>query len=181
MTRGTFANVRIKNLLAEGREGGWTRFMPDGEVMPMFDAATKYRESGTPLIVFGGVDYGMGSSRDWAAKGTLLLGVKAVVAKSFERIHRSNLIGMGVLPLCFREGEGADTLGLTGDEVFSLSGIDDASFQPGQDATLEIQRADGTVDQAVVTVRLDTAMEIEYYRHGGILPYVLRGILSANS
>lgn len=181
MTRGTFANVRIKNLLADGQEGGWTKYIPDGEIMPVFDAAQKYHDSETPLIVFGGVDYGMGSSRDWAAKGTLLLGVKAVVAKSFERIHRSNLIGMGVLPLCFKDGEDVDSLGITGKEEYSITGLDDASFKPGQSATLEIHRPDGSVDKAEVDVRLDTAMEVEYYRHGGILQYVLRGIISSHS
>ncbi len=179
MTRGTFANVRIKNKMADGREGGWTKLMPEGELMPTFDGAQKYYESGIPLIVFGGVDYGMGSSRDWAAKGTLLLGVKAVVAKSFERIHRSNLIGMGVLPLCFKDGEDAETLGLDGSEVYAIEGIDDASFKPGQTATLQITRSDGTTESVELLVRLDTAMEVEYYRHGGILPYVLRGILSS--
>ena len=181
MTRGTFANVRIKNLLAEGKEGGWTKYIPDGEIISVFDAAQKYHESNTPLIVFGGVDYGMGSSRDWAAKGTLLLGVNAVVAKSFERIHRSNLIGMGVLPLCFKEGEDVESLNITGNEEYSITGLDDASFKPGQSATLEIHRPDGSVDKAEVDVRLDTAMEIEHYRHGGILQYVLRGIISSHS
>lgn len=179
MTRGTFANVRIRNLLADGREGGWTRYHETGEIEPIFDAAMKYRESGTPLIVFGGDDYGMGSSRDWAAKGTNLLGVRAVVTKSFERIHRSNLIGMGVLPLCFQPGESVETLNITGREKFSISGLNGTDFTPGQTATLRIEREDGSVDEATLTVRLDTAMEVEYYRHGGILQYVLRDIIAA--
>ncbi len=181
MTRGTFANVRIKNRLADGKEGGYTKLMPEGELMSVFEAAKHYDERKEPRIVFGGVDYGMGSSRDWAAKGTSLLGVKAVVTKSFERIHRSNLIGMGVLPLCFKDGDDADSLGLTGEETFSLKGLDDASFEPRQDVTLEIRRPDGQVDSVQLVVRIDTGIEAEYYRHGGILPYVLRNIIQANS
>lgn len=179
MTRGTFANVRIRNHLAEGREGGWTRYHETGEILSVFDAAEKYRGEGTPLIVFGGDDYGMGSSRDWAAKGTNLLGVRAVVTKSFERIHRSNLIGMGVLPLCFKEGEDVETLKITGRETYALMGLNGSDFKPGQSATLRIEREDGSVDEAEVTVRLDTSMEVEYYRHGGILQYVLRDIIAA--
>lgn len=176
MTRGTFANVRIKNLMADGKEGGYTKKQPEGELMDIFDAAAAYRKDKTPLIVFGGVDYGMGSSRDWAAKGTNLLGVRAVVAKSFERIHRSNLIGMGVLPLQFPEGKGADTLNITGAETFDLEGLDN-QLQPGQKVKLNIKRADGSVDSVDLDVRIDTAIEVEYYRHGGILPYVLRSLL----
>ena len=176
MTRGTFANVRIKNRLADGKEGGYTKLQPEGEILPIHDACLRYAERGAPLIVFGGIDYGMGSSRDWAAKGTALLGVKAVVAKSFERIHRSNLIGMGVLPLEFTNGEDADSLGLDGSETFSLPDLDD-DLSPGHDLALIIRRAD---DESVATlrVRIDTAIEVHYYRHGGILPYVLRQILS---
>lgn len=177
MTRGTFANVRIKNLMADGLEGGYTKLMPEGTVMDIYDACEIYRERGVPLIVFGGFDYGMGSSRDWAAKGTNLLGVKAVVATSFERIHRSNLLGMGVLPLQFAEGEDAGTLGLDGTEEFALRGYAE-SLQPGQTITLEIKRADGTVDTTELRVRIDTGIEVEYYRHGGILPYVLRQIVA---
>jgi aconitate hydratase len=177
MTRGTFANVRIKNLMAGGKEGGNTRLMPEGTVMPIFDACQQYRERSIPLIVFGGVDYGMGSSRDWAAKGTNLLGVRAVVAKSFERIHRSNLLGMGVLPLQFKEGQDAQSLGLDGSEVFSLEGLSD-ELKPGQSLTLEIKSANGTVRSIELDLRIDTAIEVEYYRHGGILPYVLRSLLS---
>lgn len=177
MTRGTFANVRIKNLMASGKEGGYTRMSSEGELLDIYDACQEYAKTGTPLIVFGGVDYGMGSSRDWAAKGTNLLGVKAVVAKSFERIHRSNLIGMGVLPLQFRDGEDAEVLRIDGSESFSLLGLDDG-FTPGQSVVLEITDSDGTVRQSELIARIDTGIEVEYYRHGGILPYVLRSILS---
>lgn len=176
MTRGTFANVRIKNRMADGKEGGFTKKQPEGEVMAIYDACQAYQQEGTPLIVFGGVDYGMGSSRDWAAKGTRLLGVKAVVAKSFERIHRSNLIGMGVMPLCFPEGVDAQTLQLDGTEIFDLPELSD-QLQPGQDVTLVIHRANGQQDQVSLRVRIDTGIELDYYRHGGILPYVLRNLL----
>ncbi|MGF1530910.1 MAG: aconitate hydratase AcnA [Puniceicoccaceae bacterium] len=176
MTRGTFANVRIKNLMAEGREGGYTKVHPGGEIVPIFEAAEAYRRAGTPLIVIAGKDYGMGSSRDWAAKGTALLGVKAVIAESFERIHRSNLLGMGVLPLQFPEGVSAATLGLKGDEVFSLGELHD-EIAPASTTQLKIARSDGSVDFQPVIVRIDTAVEADYYRHGGILPYVLRRLL----
>jgi aconitate hydratase len=178
MTRGTFANVRIKNKMADGKEGGFTKLQPAGKVMPIYDACQEYARSGTGLIIFGGADYGMGSSRDWAAKGTALLGVKAVVAKSFERIHRSNLLGMGVLPLEFPEGQSAETLGLDGTEVFALPGLGE-NLQPRQKMELVIQRADGRVDKATLVARIDTLIEVEYYRHGGILPYVLRQLLKA--
>ena len=176
MTRGTFANVRIKNRMADGREGGYTKLMPEGEVVDIHDASLAYAERKVPLIVFGGVDYGMGSSRDWAAKGTNLLGVKAVVAKSFERIHRSNLIGMGVLPLQFAEGMGADTLRLDGSEVYSLKGLE-SGIEPGQTVELEIVRADGQVETVPLRLRIDTGIEVDYFMHGGILPYVLRSLL----
>ena len=176
MTRGTFANVRIKNRMAEGKEGGYTKLQPDGEIVPIFDASHAYRKQGTPLIVFGGVDYGMGSSRDWAAKGTNLLGVKAVVTRSYERIHRSNLIGMGVLPLQFQDGDSVDSLAIDGSETFSLKGIGQ-DIEPGQQVTLVIDRADGSTQEVLLDVRIDTAIEVEYYRHGGILPYVLRSLL----
>ncbi len=180
MTRGTFANVRVKNLMADGKEGGFTKIMPEGEPATIFDAAQVYRERGTPLIVFTGIDYGMGSSRDWAAKGTNLLGVKAVVARSYERIHRSNLIGMGVMPLEFAEGVSAQTLGLDGSEIVSLPGLDD-DLKPGQTLTAVIECADGTKIEVELKARVDTAIEVEYIRNGGILPYVLRDILkSAN-
>jgi aconitate hydratase len=177
MTRGTFGNVRIKNLMVPGTEGGVTRFQPGDEVMPIFEAATRYAEQGVPLVVLAGHEYGTGSSRDWAAKGTKLLGVRAVVAASYERIHRSNLVGMGVLPLQFHEGASAQTLHLEGDEVFTVLGLDD-SLRPQQDLSLRITRSSGVTDEVPVRCRIDTPVEIEYYRHGGILPYVLRQLLA---
>ncbi|MCH8474672.1 MAG: aconitate hydratase [Opitutales bacterium] len=179
MTRGTFANVRVKNHLADGKEGGFTKIMPEGKPASIYEACQVYAERKTPLIVFAGEDYGMGSSRDWAAKGTKLLGVKAVVAASFERIHRSNLLGMGVLPLQFPEGVTTKTLGLDGTEQFSVLGLND-TLMPGQDLTLVIERKDGEREELKVRARVDTAIEVEYYRHGGILPYVLRSILREN-
>ncbi len=179
MTRGTFANVRIKNLMADGKEGGFTKLMPEGEIMPIYDACQKYLERDTPTIVFAGVDYGMGSSRDWAAKGTNLLGVKAVIAKSFERIHRSNLIGMGVLPLEFMDGETAESLGLDGSEIINLTGLSD-DLKPGAVLQLSILRDGDLSIKTDVKLRIDTAIEVEYYRHGGILPYVLKNILSSS-
>ncbi len=176
MTRGTFANVRIKNLMCPGTEGGVTKF--NGEVMPIYDAAMKYAETKTPLMIFSGQEYGTGSSRDWAAKGTALLGVKAVVAQSFERIHRSNLCGMGVLPLQFPDGMTAQTLKLDGTESFDLLGLSD-DIKPMSDITLVIHRANGTEEKVTLRSRIDTAIEVEYVRHGGILPYVLRQLLSA--
>ena len=178
MTRGTFANVRIKNRMAHGREGGFTRLMPEGDLLPIYDACQEYKRRGVSTIVFAGTDYGMGSSRDWAAKGTRLLGVKAVVARSFERIHRSNLIGMGVLPLEFLHGENPDSLGLDGSEVVSIKGLSD-DLEPGMNLHLFVQRADGSGLKTQVKLRIDTAVEIEYYRHGGILPYVLRRIIAS--
>jgi aconitate hydratase len=180
MTRGTFGNVRVKNKMADGKEGGFTKLMPEGEVMPIFDACEEYKKRGTPLIVFSGIDYGMGSSRDWAAKGVNLLGVRAVVARSYERIHRSNLLGLGVLPLQFREGTSAASLGLDGSEIISIPGLNEG-LQPGQDLKIEIERADGTKETVETLVRIDTAIEIEYFRHGGILPFVLREILKGES
>jgi len=176
MTRGTFANVRIKNLMVPGTEGGVTKYQPAGEQMSIYDAAMKYQNEGRPLIILAGHEYGTGSSRDWAAKGTRLLGVKAVVAASFERIHRSNLVGMGVLPLQFVEGTNAQSLGLDGSEVFSVTGLSDA-IQPGQMLTLEIVRAAGQTENVPVKLRIDTPIEVDYYRHGGILPFVLRELL----
>ena len=176
MTRGTFANVRFKNLLANGKEGGYTKLMPEGDILPIFDACDTYRERGEGLIVIAGEDYGMGSSRDWAAKGTSLLGVKAVVAKSFERIHRSNLLGMGVLPLQFPEGVDAESLMLDGSETFSLPGLN-PDLKPGQTLALQITRVNGSTDEVELRVRIDTDIEVEYFRNGGILPYVLRDIL----
>jgi aconitate hydratase len=191
MTRGTFANVRIKNLMVPGVEGGVTRYFPSagsgpsggnriaetGETMPIFDAAMKYQAAGTPLVILAGHEYGTGSSRDWAAKGTRLLGVKAVVAASFERIHRSNLVGMGVLPLQFVDGTNAQSLGLDGSEVFGITGLSDA-IEPGQVVTLEITRKDGKREAVPVKLRIDTPIEIDYYRHGGILPFVLRELMA---
>ena len=178
MTRGTFANVRIKNLMVPGVEGGFTRFQPDGTRMTIYEAALRYREQGTPLIVLAGQEYGTGSSRDWAAKGTQLLGVRAVVARSFERIHRSNLVGMGVLPCQFPEGAGADSLHLDGSEIYDLLGIE-PEIQPRQQIDLVVHRPDGRTETIPVTVRIDTPVEVEYYRHQGILPYVLSGLLKA--
>ena len=176
MTRGTFANVRIKNLMVPGVEGGVTKHQPDGAQLDIYDAAVKYQAEGTPLVILAGQEYGTGSSRDWAAKGTRLLGVKAVVTESFERIHRSNLVGMGVLPCCFEEGTSVKTLALDGTETYSLLGLSD-DVKPRQKLTLEITRKDGKVDKVPVVCRIDTAIEVDYYRHGGILPYVLRQIL----
>ncbi len=178
MMRGTFANVRLRNRLAPGTEGGWTRHQPDGGRMAIYDAAMRYREEGVPLVVLAGAEYGSGSSRDWAAKGTLLLGVRAVLAKSFERIHRSNLVFMGVLPLVFRDGDDADSLGLTGEESFDLTGIAEG-LVPRGDVRVRAARADGTVVEFAVTARIDTPDELDYYRHGGILPYVLRRLAAA--
>jgi aconitate hydratase len=205
MTRGTFANVRIKNLMVPGTEGGVTTFygsatVPvanggksatadsssgepearatlEGERMSIFDAAMKYAETRTPLVILAGHEYGTGSSRDWAAKGTRLLGVKAVIAASFERIHRSNLLGMGVLPLQFSDGTTAQSLGLDGSEKFSITGLSD-SIKPGQQVTLEIENKNREKRSVPVKLRIDTPIEIDYYRHGGILPFVLRQLLS---
>src|SRR5437762_7322110 len=180
MTRGTFANVRIKNLMVPETEGGVTKYFAngDGEEMSIFDAAAKYAQTNTPLIILAGHEYGTRSSREWAAKGTRLLGVRVVVAASFERIHRSNLVGMGVLPLQFLEGTNAQTLKLDGSETFSVTGLSE-SMGPGQQVMLEIQRAGGT-DSIPVKLRIDTPIEVDYYRHGGILPFVLRELLAKN-
>jgi aconitate hydratase len=184
MMRGTFANVRIKNLMigpaADGSrvEGGITVHQPSGEQMSIYDAAMKYQADGVPTVVFGGEEYGTGSSRDWAAKGTQLLGVKAVVARSFERIHRSNLVGMGVLPLQFKGDDSAASLGIAGDETFDIMGLE-REIKPQQDATLVIRRPDGSSRTVSLTLRIDTPIEVDYYRHGGILPFVLRQLLAA--
>ena len=172
MMRGTFANIRIRNQVAPGTEGGWTTYFPTGEVTSVYDASMQYQASGTPLVVLGGKDYGMGSSRDWAAKGTMLLGVKAVIAESFERIHRSNLVGMGVLPLVYKAGETADTLGLDGTETFDFPVTDDVT--PRQEITVTATKTDGTKVQFQAICRLDTPIDVDYYRNGGILNYVLR-------
>ncbi|MBC5824524.1 MAG: aconitate hydratase AcnA [Candidatus Eremiobacteraeota bacterium] len=173
MARGTFANVRLRNTLAPGTEGGFTRHLPDGEVTSIFDAATRYADEGVPLIIIAGKEYGSGSSRDWAAKGPRLLGVRAVIAESFERIHRSNLIGMGVLPLQFDAGQSSATLGLTGEESFDISGLAQG-VRPGARIVVAARSADGAVKSFAALVRIDTPDEAEYYRHDGILPYVLR-------
>ena len=177
MARGTFANIRLKNRLVPGVEGGVTLYLPDGERMNIYDAALKYRASGTPLVVLAGKEYGSGSSRDWAAKGALLLGIKAVITESFERIHRSNLIGMGVLPLVFKPGENADTLGLTGQEVFSIEGLHN-EMQPKSEVTVRAKKADGSETVFKAIARLDTVIEVDYYRNGGILHTVLRNMLA---
>jgi aconitate hydratase len=175
MTRGTFANVRLKNLLLPGTEGGVTIHLPSGQEMSVFEAANRYREEGTPLLVIAGKEYGTGSSRDWAAKGSQLLGVKAVIAEGYERIHRSNLIGMGVLPLQFREGEGVEALGLTGHELFNIEGLND-QLQPGQELTVRVVEED-QIKSFRVNVRIDSPVEVNYYRNGGILQTVLRNLL----
>ncbi|RST30026.1 aconitate hydratase AcnA [Sphingomonas ginkgonis] len=172
MMRGTFANIRIRNRMLDGVEGGMTRYAPTGEVMPIYDAAMKYKADGTPLVVLAGKEYGTGSSRDWAAKGTVLLGVRAVIAESFERIHRSNLVGMGVLPLQFKDGETAQSLGLTGAESFTITGV--AGIKPRQDVTVSVRTAAGEEKSFTARCRIDTYNELEYFHAGGILPYVLR-------
>ncbi len=179
MTRGTFANVRIKNLMLPGTEGGVTKHYPGGEQMSIFDASMKYQSEGVPLVVIAGQEYGTGSSRDWAAKGTRLLGVKAVIAQSFERIHRNNLVGMGVLPLQFKEGVNAQTLKLDGTETFDITGLN-GDIKPRQDVNLVINRASGAKEVVPLTLRIDTPIEIDYFQHGGILPYVLRQVVSQN-
>jgi aconitate hydratase len=176
MMRGTFANIRLRNQLAPGTEGGWTRHQPSDEQMSIYDAALQYQSAGTPLVVLAGTEYGTGSSRDWAAKGTLLLGVKAVIAKSYERIHRSNLIGMGVLPLQFMDGEGADTLGLTGKEVFDIEGHADAAADT---VSVTATPDGGEPIRFKAKVRIDTPKERDYFEHGGILHYVLRQLATA--
>jgi aconitate hydratase len=170
MMRGTWANIRLRNVLAPGTEGGWTVHQPDGEKMSIYDAALRYQQEKTPLVVLAGKEYGAGSSRDWAAKGTCLLGVKAVIAESYERIHRSNLVGMGVLPLEYMFGENRESLGLTGHEVFEIAGLD--ALTPRQTLTVKAGPKSFTV-----RVRVDTPEELAYLKHGGILQYVLRQML----
>lgn len=178
--RGTFANVRIKNLMIPGSEGGITLYQatPNSEpvTMSIYDAAMQYQSQGIPTVVFGGREYGTGSSRDWAAKGTQLLGVKAVIATSFERIHRSNLIGMGVLPLQFKGDDNVGSLGIQGNEQFDILGLD--NIQPQKDVTLIIHKKNGEHKTVSLLCRIDTAIEVDYFRHGGILPYVLRELMS---
>jgi aconitate hydratase len=184
MMRGTFANVRIKNRMIPAKpdgsavEGGITIHQPSGEQMSIYDAAMKYVNEGTPTMIFGGEEYGTGSSRDWAAKGTQLLGVKAVLVRSFERIHRSNLVGMGVLPLQFIGNDSVESLGITGKETYDLVGLE-GEIKPQQIVTLVIKREDGTQQDVKVLLRIDTPIEVDYYKHGGILPFVLRQLLAA--
>ena len=168
--RGTFANIRLRNQLAPGTEGGWTRHQPSGEQMSIYDASMRYEADGVPLMVIGGKEYGSGSSRDWAAKGILLLGVKAVLVESFERIHRSNLVGMGVLPLQFLPGESAESHGLTGTEIFDVTGLEARATE----VTVVATTADGAATELKAQVRIDTPKEWDYFRNGGILHYVLR-------
>ncbi len=176
--RGTFANIRIRNEMVPGVEGGMTKHLPDGAVMPIYDAAMLYQKEGVPLVIVGGKEYGTGSSRDWAAKGTLLLGVKAVIVESFERIHRSNLVGMGVLPLQFKEGVTRQSLKLDGTERYDILGVAQG-LKPRSELACRIHRADGKVDEIKLLCRIDTLDELEYFRHGGILQYVLRQMMKA--
>jgi aconitate hydratase len=178
MVRGTLANIRLRNQLAPGTEGGWTTHIPSDERMFIFDAAMKYQQEGVPLLIIAGKEYGSGSSRDWAAKGVRLLGVRAVIAESFERIHRSNLVGMGVLPIQFLEGENKETVGLTGQETYHIEGVPGAIASGGR-AVVRAVAADGSEKRFEVAVRIDTPQEIEYYRNGGILPYVLRQVAAS--
>lgn len=175
--RGTFANVRLQNELAPETEGWWTTHLPSGEVTSVYEAAMRYQDAGTPLGVLAGKEYGSGSSRDWAAKGPALLGVKFVLAESFERIHRQNLVGMGILPLQFKPGESSASHGLTGRETFSVLGLE-IGIVPGQDATLQFAREDGSTEAVIVTIRIDQAAEVAIFGHGGILPMVLREALT---
>ncbi|NOZ72920.1 MAG: aconitate hydratase, partial [Chloroflexi bacterium] len=179
MMRGTFANIRIRNRLVPGVEGGYTVYQPSGEKMSIFDAAMKYQADGTPLIIIAGKEYGTGSSRDWAAKGPQLQGVRAVIAQSYERIHRSNLVGMGILPLQFLPGDSAESLGLSGFESYDIIGLDD-DMQPGQTYTVRAKADDGKVTEFQVISRIDTPVEVEYYKNGGILHTVLRRMARSN-
>jgi aconitate hydratase len=177
MMRGTFGNIRLRNLLAQGKEGFWTEHFPSGEVTTIFEASERYRADGTPLVVLAGKEYGTGSSRDWAAKGPLLLGVRAAIAETYERIHRSNLVGMGVLPLEYLPGDTAQTLGLTGRETFSIDGIAEG-LTPRKPITVRARREDGSELTFTTIARIDSSVEVEYYRHGGILQYVLRRLMA---
>jgi aconitate hydratase len=181
--RGTFANVRLKNLLAPGTEGPVTRHLPGGQEMTIYDASVQYQAAGTPLIVLAGKEYGSGSSRDWAAKGPRLLGVRAVIAQSYERIHRSNLVGMGILPLQFAADQSAATLKLTGEETYDFTGLGallTEGFPKGKSCSVKATRADGSSVAFTTTIRIDTPQELQYYRHGGILEYVLRQLASGS-
>ncbi len=180
MMRGTFANIRLRNQLAPGTEGGWTTLLPDDQVTTIYDASVSYRERGIPLIVLAGAEYGSGSSRDWAAKGTLLLGVKVVIAESFERIHRSNLVNMGILPLSYKAGQNAAGLKLTGRETFDVIGMG-PTLAPAGDVLVRATAPDGTVTEFLAVARIDTPEELEAFRHGGILPYVLRQLVKGTA
>ena len=177
MMRGTFANIRIKNQMLDGQEGGYTVYIPDSEQMTIYDAAMKYQDDGTPLIILAGKEYGTGSSRDWAAKGPQLQGVRAVIAESFERIHRSNLVGMGILPLQFKAGQSAESLGLSGFETYDILGLTE-DMHPGQEYTVRATAANGGVSEFTVVSRIDTPVEVNYYKNGGILHTVLRRLAS---
>ncbi|MGH2516419.1 MAG: aconitase family protein, partial [Ktedonobacterales bacterium] len=176
MVRGTFANIRLRNLLANGKEGYWTVHLPDGEEMTIYDASVKYQREGTPLLVIAGKEYGSGSSRDWAAKGPLLLGIRATLAESYERIHRSNLVGMGILPLQFKDGESRESLGLSGKETYDIVGLD-GELKPRQELTVRVHREDGSTTELRAIARLDSNVDVEYYRNGGILQAVLRRLV----
>ena len=176
MTRGTFANIRIRNEIAPGTEGGFTKLHPEGKVIPVYDAVVEYKKRGTELVVIGGKEYGTGSSRDWAAKGTKLLGIKSVLAESFERIHRSNLIGMGILPLQFIDGQNRKKLNLDGSELISIKGIKEG-LKPGDDVMVEFKYKNGDTKRIKMLCRIDTNNELEYFKHGGILQYVLRNMI----
>jgi len=175
LIRGTFANIRLRNALVQ-REGWWTKHLPSGEEMPIYDASTRYRREGTPLVILAGKEYGSGSSRDWAAKGPLLLGVRAVIAQSFERIHRSNLVGMGILPLQYKPGESAASLGLTGDETFTIRAL--AALAPRAAVRVEVKRPSGDIVLFDAIARVDDPTDLDYMRHGGVLPMVLRQIIA---
>jgi aconitate hydratase len=179
MMRGTFGNIRLKNLLVGGKEGSYTLKFPEKEERYIYEVAMAYQKEKMPAVVLAGKEYGTGSSRDWAAKGSNLLGVRAVITESFERIHRSNLVGMGVLPLVFNPGENASSLGLDGSENFSIEGL--AGIQPRQQLTVTAEKSDGSMIDFTVTARLDTDVEVAYFRHGGILPYVLRKIIACKN
>jgi len=183
MVRGTLANIRLRNQLAPGTEGGWTRHLPDGEQMYIYDASLLYQKAGVPLVILAGKEYGSGSSRDWAAKGVMLLGVRAVIAESFERIHRSNLVGMGILPLQFPAGQNCESLGLSGEEVFEITGLKPAleNLKPGTQLQVRAKGKDGAGKEFAAILRIDTPQEALYYRNGGILNYVVRQLLQRES
>jgi aconitate hydratase len=180
MVRGTFGNVRLRNEMTPDREGDWTVYQPTGEVMRIYDASARYTQDGTPLVVIAGKEYGSGSSRDWAAKGPLLLNVKFAVAESYERIHRSNLVGMGILPLQFKAGENRETLGLRGDETYDVVGLNDG-LRAGQELTVRVRRGDGSTMEFQTIARVDSPVEVDYLKHGGILQMVLRNLLKDKS